>query len=114
MPMLEAEPSEHLLMVSITLLIDLYSPPIIMVTALRLISSALSLPPLTLATIAVGQLVDWLMKGAIFAMGKRKLVVLVPLPLVELAKPFVKVTTELLEGLIPETCPDMEMLVKQF
>lgn len=114
MPMLEVGTSEQPLMISILPLVDLSGLPTIMATMVGLFSSTLPSPPLMLAIIMVGQLVDHLMKGAMVAMGKRKLVALVPLPLAELAKPLVKVTSGLIEGLFPKSCPDKEQLGKQF
>lgn len=49
------------------------------------------------------------------AITKGKTVAMVvSLLLVELAKPPVKVATGLVKGLLPEFCPDNELLVKQF
>lgn len=110
---MEAAPLGHPLLVSIHLSVDISSPPIMMTAAIGLISSALP-PPLILATMIVGQMIDRLMKGATVSAGKGKSVTPISLLLAELAKPPVKVTRGLVEGLFLESCPDKELLVKQF
>lgn len=60
-------------------------------------------------------MVKWLMKGATVLVGKRKTAMPVaPSPLVELAKPHVKVSVRFMKVLIPELCPERELLAKQF
>lgn len=94
--MLEAGPSESSLLVSIVLSVDLSGPPITISAVIGLISSGSPPPPLMLATIIVSQLVDRLMKWAMVAVEKGKSVVPVLAPLVELAKPPVKVAMGLI------------------
>lgn len=52
------------------------------------------------------------MKGVTVAVKNGKLVVPVPLPLVELTKPLVKVAMGLVERLFLESCPDKYLLAK--
>lgn len=55
--MLEVVPSDCLLLVSIPLAVDLFGPPVILVVVTGQLGSAL-LPPLTLATMMVAQMVQ--------------------------------------------------------
>lgn len=54
------------------------------------------------------------MRRATEAVGKGKAVGPVPSSLVDLVKPFLKVSVGLVEGLIPDSCLDKELLAKQF
>lgn len=108
----EAGQSKHLLLVYILPLVDLSGLPIRMAAVTGLISSAPLPPTLTLAMMNVGRLADRLMKGVIVTVGKGKLVALVVLWLVELAKLLVKVAMGLVEGLLLESSPDKELYAK--
>lgn len=86
LPILEAGPSDYLLIMSIPPVVELSGPPVMMGTATGLISSALLPPPLLLAIMIVARIIEWLMKGATVALGKGKTIALVSLLLlVELA-----------------------------
>lgn len=85
-----------------------------MASPIGLISLALPLPLLMVTAMIVGQLVEWLMKRATVSLRTGKLVMLVPLPLAALAKPLVKVTMGLVEGLFPASCLDKELLENLF
>lgn len=109
----EAGPSDRLLLMIIPLVVELFGPPVMMATATELISSAPVPLPLLLTTMIVARIMEWLMKGAMVAVGKGKTIALVALLLlVELAKMLVKIIIWLVRGLLSESCPEKELQAK--
>lgn len=93
---------------------DLSGPRTILAEAMGLMVLVSTAPQLTLARMMVGQLVDRLKKRAMEAVGKGKSEGLVPLSLVDLENPPLKISVGLVEGLILDSCLDKKLLAKQF
>lgn len=108
----EVGPFGKPLLVSIPPSMEFSGPPSILATLIRLLAPTPLSPPLMLATISVSQLMDRLMKRAKVAVGDGKLVAQVQFSLVDLAKPPLKMLVVLVEGLIPESCPDRQLWAK--
>lgn len=80
---LKTQPSAQPLLVSIPPLVDLSGPPTTFSQAIGLTASSPLTRPLMLAIMSMNQLKDHLMKGAMMAVRKGRLVGQVPLVLVD-------------------------------
>lgn len=95
--MLELEPSGQMLLMIIPPSMNLSGLSTMLIKATGLILLACSAPPLMLAIVTVGQLVDRLIEGVTEAVRKRKSVGPVPMSLVDFSKPLLKVSIGLVE-----------------